>query len=147
MMKISVFSIKSYPTFESTMYALYKSGIDVKNSFQHLENKILQLNCGHFVPNKLISQHVFPRFQHECECNDTGCAQCMENMCLFVCTLCDKTITPISTFNTVQIQGMNNWLISFHEESSQYSFSQSRDIVRKRKQSTCPPLDYRVSNR
>ena len=144
MMNISVFSIKSYPTFESAMYVLYKSG--EKNSFEHLENKFIQLNCGHFVPNKLISQHVYPRFQHECECHDTGCVKCEKNMCLFVCTLCDKTITPLNSFYNVQIQGMNNWIGAFCQES-EYNPTRSGDIVRKRKQSMCPPLDYRVSDR
>ena len=147
MMNISVFSIKSYPTFESAMYTLYKSGINITNTFPHLKNCIIELNCGHFVPNKLISQLVSPQFQHECECCDMGCEKCEKNTCLFVCTLCDKTITPLNSFYNVQIQGMNNWIGAFRHESSQYTVEPSEDIVRKRKQSTCPPLDYRVSDR
>jgi hypothetical protein len=108
-----VFKLKSFE-IETEAILFRFSGYPISKNV-HLDDNIIRLVCGHFVPNKMIETLLTPKFNYNCldpyELYEHSCDYC-ESTCMFVCSVCNNFISELATIKTIQYMGLTSWIMA-----------------------------------
>ena len=108
-----VFQLKSFET-EAEAIKFRFCGHPLSQNV-YLDDMIIRIACGHFVPNKMIETLLTPKFSYSCldpyELYEHSCNYC-ESTCIFECSICKNFISEVALIKSVQYMGLTSWIMT-----------------------------------